>query len=140
MRRIALLGVGLVLMCAPAALWSVGCSKPEPPVDPSVLASREGMKLDAELRTLVGLTKDEVRLKRGEPEKTSEDVWRDVPMWGPGEGLGRLLRPGQPYDTWVWSDPKHTFYVWFADPKGVEPDRSKWKAVDVFVHTEGTVY
>jgi len=140
MRRNALLGVGLVLVCAPAGLWSVGCSKPEPPVDPAVLAYRERVRFDAELRTLVGLTRDEVRSKRGEPEKTSEDVWRDGPMWGPAEGLGRLLRPGQPYETWVWSSPKYKFYIWFADPQGVESDRSKWKVVDVFVHPEGTVY
>ena len=140
MPRIAVLGVGLVWVCATAALWLAGCSKPEPPVDPHVLAYRERMRLDAELRTLVGLTRDEVRSKRGEPEKVSEDVWRERPMWGPGENLGRLLRPGQSYDTWVWSRPRHKFYAWFADPQGVEPDRSKWKVVDVFVHTEGTVY
>ena len=96
--------------------------------------------MDASLRGLVGQSEEDVRARRGNPSKARQLVWSNKPMWGPGEGLGKVLREGQAYDEWTWIDGKLTIYVWFADREGGQADRSKWAAVDTFIHREGTVY
>ena len=143
LERICLIAIGVVAAATVAGLaWrGLRLLRPgEQPVDEEVRIQREGMRLGEELRALVGSAKVEVKAKMGPPTRKREATLPEGPFWGPGEGLIRILRPGQPYDEWSYIRGKWTLLVWFAGPSDKEPDRPKWKVVATGVHHEGRRY
>lgn len=143
LERICLIAIGVVGTATVVGLaWrGLRLLRPgEQPVSEEVRIHHEEIRLREELRALVGWGKDEVKAKMGPPTRKREPTLPEGPFWGPGEGLGRILRPGQPYDEWTYIRGKWTLFVWFGDPADKEPDRPKWKVVATGVHREGTVY
>jgi hypothetical protein len=113
---------------------AAGCEE----LSPEVLQQREWVRRETDLKRLVGMSRDDVRAAMGTPERTRDD--RVAVCWGPQEALWSVLREGDPYEEWVWTDGAWLTYAWFAAPPGTQSEREAWKVVWVAVGRTDVVY
>ena len=85
-----------------------------------------------------GASRTEVNSILGAPDERREMRLPEGSFWGPQEDLSTVLKPGTPFEEWVYHRDGYDYYVWFASPTG-EP-REDWKVVQKASCPEDAVF
>jgi len=102
------------------------------------IETRKRIRLDR----LIGYSKNAVIAKMGHPGKTETRKCErpGIPMWGPGEGLCAMLKPGQRYEEWRYPEGLFTYLIWFTHAGEEASDPEEWRVIATGIHREGVVY
>jgi hypothetical protein len=74
----------------------------------------------------------------GSPDERSQHRLPDGPYYGPSEGLVALLKPGDPFEEWVYLQDGWDYYVWFAgESSSLNGD---WRVILTARYSHGAVF
>jgi hypothetical protein len=74
----------------------------------------------------------------GSPDERSQHTLSDGPYYGPSEGLVALLRPGDPFEEWVYMHIEWDYYVWFAGES--KSPNGDWRVILTARYPHGAVF
>lgn len=79
----------------------------------------------------------QVRNIMGKPDSSRLGTLPRQPFFGPRSSLAKLLKPGEAFEEWRYTDDQTTYFIWFA--KEGTPTNS-WKVIAKMSYPVGAVF
>ena len=86
-----------------------------------------------------GLSHQEVSSLLGNPAAIEQIRLPEGAFFGPTEGLESLIKPGSPFEQWIYHHEGQDYYIWFA-PTGENQPAEEWRVIAKANYPEGAVF